>query len=79
MGLSITIKAENVMYSISNPIKTDPVSLMKEVRVTKGRLTLSNLAPYVNEIFEIKFQMLMNFLFHHLIWMSLQLHQANRQ
>lgn len=29
------------------------VSLMKEVRVQKGRLTLSNLAPYVNEIFEI--------------------------
>lgn len=29
------------------------VSIMKEVRVTKGRLTLSNLAPYVNEIFEI--------------------------
>ncbi len=29
------------------------VSLMKEVRVAKGRLTLSNLAPYVNEIFEI--------------------------
>ncbi len=29
------------------------VSLMKEVRVHKGRLALSNLAPYVNEIFEI--------------------------
>ncbi|MEZ5359468.1 MAG: STAS domain-containing protein [Candidatus Zixiibacteriota bacterium] len=29
------------------------VSLMKEVRVQKGRLTLSDLAPYVNEIFEI--------------------------
>lgn len=29
------------------------VSLMKEIRVHKGRLTLSNLAPYVNEIFEI--------------------------
>ena len=29
------------------------VSLMKEVRVNKGRLTMSNLAPYVNEIFEI--------------------------
>ncbi|MEE9441163.1 MAG: STAS domain-containing protein [candidate division Zixibacteria bacterium] len=29
------------------------VSLMKEIRVQKGRLTLSNLAPYVNEIFEI--------------------------
>ncbi|MCK5127727.1 MAG: STAS domain-containing protein [candidate division Zixibacteria bacterium] len=29
------------------------VSLMKEVRVHKGRLTLSDLAPYVNEIFEI--------------------------
>lgn len=29
------------------------VSLMKEIRVHKGRLTMSNLAPYVNEIFEI--------------------------
>ncbi len=29
------------------------VSLMKEIRVHKGRLTLSDLAPYVNEIFEI--------------------------
>jgi anti-sigma B factor antagonist len=29
------------------------VSLMKEIRVHKGRLTLSGLAPYVNEIFEI--------------------------
>ena len=29
------------------------VSLMKEVRVHKGRLTLSDLAPYVNEIFDI--------------------------
>jgi len=29
------------------------VSIMKEIRVHKGRLTLSNLAPYVNEIFEI--------------------------
>lgn len=29
------------------------VSMMKEIRVHKGRLTLSDLAPYVNEIFEI--------------------------
>jgi anti-sigma B factor antagonist len=29
------------------------VSMMKEARVLKGRLTLSNLAPYVSEIFEI--------------------------
>ncbi len=29
------------------------VSLMKEVRLRKGRLTLSNLASYVQEIFEI--------------------------
>jgi len=29
------------------------VSIMKEVRVRKGRLTLSNLAAYVQEIFEI--------------------------
>lgn len=29
------------------------VSLMKEIRVSKGRLTMSNLAPYVNEVFEI--------------------------
>ncbi len=29
------------------------VSLMKEVRMHKGRLTLSDMAPYVNEIFEI--------------------------
>ena len=29
------------------------VSMMKEVRVHKGRLTLSHLAPYVHEIFEI--------------------------
>ncbi len=29
------------------------VSIMKEVRLCKGRLTLSNLASYVNEIFEI--------------------------
>lgn len=29
------------------------VSLMKETRVKKGRLTLSNMASYVKEIFEI--------------------------
>ncbi len=29
------------------------VSIMKETRVRKGRLTLSNLATYVQEIFEI--------------------------
>ena len=29
------------------------VSIMKEVRIRKGRLTLSNLASYVQEIFEI--------------------------
>ena len=29
------------------------VSIMKEVRLLKGRLTLSNLASYVQEIFEI--------------------------
>ncbi|UCG61946.1 MAG: STAS domain-containing protein [Candidatus Zixiibacteriota bacterium] len=29
------------------------VSIMKEVRLHKGRLTLSNLATYVEEIFEI--------------------------
>ncbi len=29
------------------------VSIMKEIRICKGRLTLSGLAPYVNEIFEI--------------------------
>ena len=29
------------------------VSVMKQVRLKKGRLTLSNLAPYVREIFEI--------------------------
>ena len=29
------------------------VSIMKEVRLRKGRLTLSNLANYVKEIFEI--------------------------
>lgn len=29
------------------------VSVMKEIRLRKGRLTLSDLAPYVNEIFEI--------------------------
>lgn len=29
------------------------VSLMKEIRVKKGRLSLSNLASYVQEIFEI--------------------------
>lgn len=29
------------------------VSIMKEVRLRKGRLTLSNLASYVQEIFEI--------------------------
>jgi anti-sigma B factor antagonist len=29
------------------------VSVMKEVRILKGRLTLSNLASYVQEIFEI--------------------------
>ena len=29
------------------------VSIMKEVRLLKGRLTLSNLAGYVQEIFEI--------------------------
>ena len=29
------------------------VSIMKEIRLSKGRLTLSNLASYVQEIFEI--------------------------
>jgi len=29
------------------------VSIMKEIRLRKGRLTLSNLASYVQEIFEI--------------------------
>lgn len=29
------------------------VSVMKQVRLKKGRLTLSNLAPYVREIFDI--------------------------
>ena len=29
------------------------VSIMKEIRIRKGRLTLSNLASYVQEIFEI--------------------------
>ncbi|MFQ6009197.1 MAG: STAS domain-containing protein [Candidatus Zixiibacteriota bacterium] len=29
------------------------VSIMKEIRLRKGRLTLSNLATYVREIFEI--------------------------
>ncbi len=29
------------------------VSMMKEIRMHQGRLTLSNLAPYVKEIFEI--------------------------
>jgi anti-sigma B factor antagonist len=29
------------------------VSIMKEIRLRKGRLTLSNLANYVREIFEI--------------------------
>jgi len=29
------------------------VSLMKEIRMRKGRLTMSDMAPYVNEIFEI--------------------------
>ena len=29
------------------------VSLLKEIRLHRGRLTLSDLAPYVNEIFDI--------------------------
>lgn len=29
------------------------VSVIKQVRIKKGRLTLSNLAPYVREIFDI--------------------------
>jgi anti-sigma B factor antagonist len=29
------------------------ISIMKEVRMHRGRLTLSDLAPYVREIFEI--------------------------
>ncbi|MDD4052986.1 MAG: STAS domain-containing protein [candidate division Zixibacteria bacterium] len=29
------------------------VSLMKEIRMHKGRLTISDMAPYVDEIFEI--------------------------
>jgi len=29
------------------------VSVMKQVRIKKGKLTLSNLAPYVREIFDI--------------------------
>ena len=29
------------------------ISAMKEIRLVKGRLTLSNLAPYVQEIFDI--------------------------
>ena len=29
------------------------VSMMKDIRLNKGRLTLSDLAPYVHEIFDI--------------------------
>lgn len=29
------------------------VSMMKDIRMNKGRLTLSDLAPYVHEIFDI--------------------------
>ena len=49
---SIHLDLSNVDFINSSGLGT-LVSVMKEVRLRKGRLTLSNLANYVKEIFEI--------------------------
>lgn len=49
---SIHLNLENVEFINSSGLGA-LVSLMKEARIRKGRLTLSNLASYVQEIFEI--------------------------
>jgi len=49
---SIHLNLEKVEFINSSGLGT-LVSLMKEARIRKGRLTLSNLASYVQEIFEI--------------------------
>ncbi len=49
---SIHLNLEKVEFINSSGLGA-LVSLMKEARIRKGRLTLSNLASYVQEIFEI--------------------------
>ncbi len=49
---SIHLNLENVEFINSSGLGA-LVSTMKEARIRKGRLTLSNLANYVQEIFEI--------------------------
>jgi len=49
---SIHLNLEEVEFINSSGLGS-LVSIMKEVRLLKGRLTLSNLASYVEEIFEI--------------------------
>lgn len=49
---SIHLNLSEVEFINSSGLGT-LVSIMKEVRLLKGRLTLSNLASYVQEIFEI--------------------------
>ena len=49
---SIHLNLEDVEFINSSGLGT-LVSIMKEVRLLKGRLTLSNLASYVQEIFDI--------------------------
>jgi len=49
---SFHMNLTNVEFINSSGLGT-LVSIMKEVRLRKGRLTLSNLASYVQEIFDI--------------------------
>lgn len=50
--ISIHLNMANVEFINSSGLGV-LVSIMKEIRLNKGRLTLSNLASYVLEIFEI--------------------------
>lgn len=50
--ISIHLNMANVEFINSSGLGV-LVSMMKEIRLHKGRLTLSNLASYVLEIFEI--------------------------
>lgn len=49
---SLHLNLQNVEFINSSGLGA-LVSIMKEVRLFKGRLTLSNLASYVQEIFDI--------------------------
>lgn len=49
---SVHLNLQNVEFINSSGLGA-LVSIMKEIRMFKGRLTLSNLASYVQEIFDI--------------------------